>query len=239
MSASSTAASAGEARDAPPNQLTRTARSYPAAWTDATPACYAERVKGGDLAVLEDLEGERCWSAAAGLERDWLVVIDLGARQRRSLRLANPRLSFEQRTFEGSAGVVVEAAWRIDGPDRVLASCLDARAPADRVRAGLAELEGRVVTGARAPPPGRDLALELEGGLVFRVFVLEPWPPPPISVPEGERPPPPPPPPRRAWMAWSPRGALVVGPHGRLGDPRGGLADPPPRGPSLALVDDD
>lgn len=166
-------------------------------------------------------------------------MLDLGERLRRSLRLANPILSFQQRTFEGSHGLIVEGCWRLDGPHRVIVSCLDVRAPTDRIRAGLEELEGRTLLEARAEPPGHDLVLRFDGGFSFRAFVLEPLPPPAISVPEGERPPPPPPPPRPAWTVWTPSGTVIVGPHGRLGDPRVPHPDPPPPGPRLALVDEE
>lgn len=195
-------------------------------------------VRADDLSLLGDLAGQSCWSAAAGLRRDWLIVLDLGERVRRSLRLANPVLSFQQRTYEGSHNVVVEGCWRLDGPDRVIATCLDVRAPNDRIEAALKELHGRTLTAARAEPPAHDLVLEFDGNFVLRAFVLEPLPAPATSVPEGERLPPPPPPPRCCWTVWTPRGTVMAGPHGRLGDPKRPLGPPSPS-PRLSLVKED
>lgn len=203
---------------------------------DGNLRCYADGVdRADDPARLDELCGQRCWSAAAGLDKEWHLVVDLGTRERRSLRLANPLLSFEQRTFEGSHGVVVEGVWRLDGPEGVIASCLDARSPYDWVREGLERIEGLTLVSARAEPPGHDLELRFDGGFILRSFVLEPAPRQPEPVPGGERPRPPPPPPGIAWAAWTPTGLLMVGPHGRLGDPRS--PSPSPGGPRLALVD--
>lgn len=190
-----------------------------------------------DLDRLDELVGEACWSAKAGLDREWLVVLDLGDKVRRSLRLANPTLSFEQRTFEGSHAVVVEGTWRLDGPNGVIVSCLDSRYPTDRLDAGLAELVGRKVESAKAEGPAHDLEVRFEGGYVLRAFVLEPLPQPPVPVGEGGRPPKPPPPPRACWTAWTPEGTVKVGPHGKLGDPRAPVPDPPSDRPKLELVD--
>lgn len=197
-------------------------------------------MRADDLTLLDDLKDQVCWSAAAGLDREWLVVLDLGEKVRRSLRLANPTLSFEQRTYEGSHAVVVEGSWRVDGPDEVIVSCLDSRHPTDRLNAGLAELVGKRLISAVAEPPAHDLVLTFEGGLVLRAFVLEALPAPARSVPEGARSPAPPPPPRTAWSAWTPTGMLKVGVHGRLGE-LGPSGEPPPHPgrPHLAVVDED
>ncbi|MEO1230358.1 MAG: hypothetical protein AAFZ18_15755 [Myxococcota bacterium] len=193
-----------------------------------------------DLSRLQELVGLRCWSAKAGLDREWLVVLDLGEKVRRSLRLANPTLNFQQRTYEGSHAVVVEGCWRIDGPGSVVTSCLDARHPTDRLQAGLEELEDLTVVGIEAQPPGHDLVVRFERDLCLRVFVLEPLPRPDASVPEGDRPPAPPRPPRCCWTVFTPAGSVRVGPHGQLGDPRSPHPDPkPPTGPNLSLVEDD
>lgn len=191
-----------------------------------------------DLGRLEELVGRECWSAKAGLDREWLVVLDLGDKVRRSLRLANPTLSFEQRTFEGSHAVVVEGVWRVDGPDGVVVSCLDVRTPTDRLDAGLAELIGRKVESAEANPPAHDLRVRFEGGYVLHAFVLEPLPAPKVSVPEGGPPPKPPRQPQACWTVWTPQGTVMVGPHGKLGDPKV-PADPKPNGRRLELVDVD
>lgn len=193
-----------------------------------------------DISLLGDLVGQSCWSAAAGLDREWLVVLDIGERMRRSLRLANPALSFVQRTYEGSHAVVVEGCWRIDGPNQVVVSCLDVRTPTDRLQAGLDELKGRPVTAIEAAPPAHDLAVHFEGGFCLRAFVLEPLPPPAVSVPEGDRPPAPPPLPKASWTVFTPRGTVRAGPHGRLGDPRVPPTTPKgDDGPRLSLVDEE
>src|SRR5688572_33495201 len=80
--------------------------------------------------VLSDLIGCRCFSAISGSGVEFAFALHLGEKQRRHLRLANQRLSFLQRTYEGSHTLVVECTWRIDGPDGVIASCFGRAKPA-------------------------------------------------------------------------------------------------------------
>ena len=79
--------------------------------------------------ALQDLVGLRCFSAIAGSGVEFAFALHLGEKQRRFLRLANQRLSFLQRTYEGSHMLVVECTWRLDGPDGVIASCFDRAKP--------------------------------------------------------------------------------------------------------------
>lgn len=166
-----------------------------------------------------------------GLERDWLVVLELGEQVRRRLRLANPSLSFKQRTYEGSHTVVIEGSWRLEGPESVLVTCLDVRSPTDRVQAGLEELEGREVEAVEVQKPAHDLVVRFSGGFVLRAFVLEPLPAPAVSVPDGHRPPSSPQLPRSCWSVYTPSGQIQVGPHGRLGDPE--IPERPTPGPGM------
>ena len=53
-----------------------------------------------------------------------LLSLQMGEREPRSARLANPRLSFLQRTYEGSVGFLIECPWRLDGPERPICSNL-------------------------------------------------------------------------------------------------------------------
>ena len=139
-----------------------------------------------DLVVLEDLQGQLCWSAAVGLSDSWLCVLDIGERQRRGLRLANSALSFLQRTYEGSYSLVIEGPWRIDSEVEVLGSCFEAREPDDRLQQALDNLVGQKIVSAKAESPAHDLELTFEDGLILRVFSLEPAPAAAVSVPQGE-----------------------------------------------------
>lgn len=156
----------------------------------------AERV----LDVLKDVRGQLCWSAIASHRTDYVVVLDCGAKQRRSMRLANPRLSFLQRTYEGEFSFLIECTWRIDGPAGVVASCFDSNDPGGLMLRALAELEGRTIEDARIEHMGCDLNLDLEGGYQLRCLSTE-------TDPRGKR---------NNWSFWSPRGLVTVGPRGVL-----------------------
>ena len=123
--------------------------------------------------VLSDLIGCRCFSAITGSGVEFAFALHLGEKQRRHLRLANQRLSFLQRTYEGSHTLVVECTWRIDGPTGVIASCFDRAKPAGPRDSALEDLVDRNVVGVELIRPGLDLMLRFEGDFVLRLFATE------------------------------------------------------------------
>jgi hypothetical protein len=89
------------------------------------------------------------------------------------LRLPNPRLSFVERTYEGSHSLLVECVWRIDGPDGVIASCFDKAKPAGPRTDAVESLVDRAVESVKVSRPAFDLELSFEGGRVLRCFANE------------------------------------------------------------------
>jgi hypothetical protein len=166
-------------------------------------------------ALLDALVGEPIFNALAGDGTDYGLVLDVGAPLRRSLRLANPKLSFLQRTFEGQAGLLLECPWRIEGPGGVAATCFDPRGPGQVGTQAVAELVGREVQAAGAEGPGYDLVLALAEGWSLRAFAVQ----------TGDN-----------WSVWGPSGSVQVGPRSRL------TPSPPPGpkgGPDLRSVDEE
>ncbi len=151
-----------------------------------------ERVKE----LLEQLRGQPCWSAIVGSGADFPFVLHFGEKLRRSLRLANPRLTFLQRTYEGAFSLLVECAWRVDAPSHVVASCWDdSQARAD----ALERLVDQNVAGVRANPPGYDLELAFDDGHVLRCLSVET---------DLHRP-------RDNWHLYTPEALLKIGPRAK------------------------
>jgi hypothetical protein len=150
--------------------------------------------------ALQDLIGCRCFSAISGSGVEFAFALHLGEKQRRFLRLANQRLSFLQRTYEGSHTLLVECTWRIDGPDGVLASCFDRAKPAGERDAAVEDLVDRAVEAIEVGRPGLDLHVRFEGGLVLHVFATE--------VDENSK--------RNNWTYACPFATVTVGPRSRL-----------------------
>ncbi len=192
--------------------------------------------------LLSQLEGAECFSTLVGTEEDYALVLDIGDRKRRSLRLSNPRLSFLQRTYEGASGLLVECPWRIDTPDGVAASCFDDRAPGGRGATAVEDLASRTVLSAVAEAPGYDLVVRFSEDWVLRIFALETtWMPPkaPIRAErsmarDGDREGPSLRKPPRNWSVWTPGGTLAVSAHGRLE-----AEDKAPRPSPSAAIDPD
>lgn len=192
--------------------------------------------------LLSQLEGAECFSTLVGSGEDYALVLDIGDRKRRSLRLSNPRLSFLQRTYEGASGLLVECPWRIDTPDGVAASCFDDRSPGGRGATAVQDLASKTVISAVTEAPGYDLVLRFSEDWVLRIFALETaWMPhkaplrsersmardedSPGSVTRKSP---------RNWSVWTPGGSLGVGAHGHLEGP----TDAPEPSPSSAIDPD-
>ena len=146
--------------------------------------------------LLGRIAGQPCWSAIVGADDDYPFVLHFGEKRRRSLRLANPRLSFLQRTYEGEFSLLVECAWRVDGPTAVVASCWD---PADVRQEALERLVDVTVRTVTAQAPGYDLQLVFENGHALRCLSVET---------DVDRP-------RDNWHLYTPDALLKVGPRGR------------------------
>lgn len=194
--------------------------------------------------LLSRLEGARCFSTLVGEGDDYALVLHLGERQRRSLRLANPHLSFLQRTYEGSMGFLVECPWRVEFPEGVAATCFDGRSEGQPGREALAEFEDRTVEHVEAEAPGYDLVVRFSGGWVLRAFALEtdrPSAPPPAEAEQAQARRRISPPPAKAWRrlnwsVWTPEGTWVVGARGGL-EPESGPG-PTARTGDLELLPD-
>ncbi|MEO1335146.1 MAG: hypothetical protein AAFV29_05865, partial [Myxococcota bacterium] len=145
--------------------------------------------------LLGQVRDQPCWSAIVGSEADFPFVLHFGEQLRRSLRLANPRLSFLQRTHEGSISLLVECAWRIDSPDRVIASCWDTF---EARRDALDCLVDQNVKSMTASAPGYDLVLEMEDGHTLRCLSVE------TDLDRG----------RDNWHLYTPQALLRIGPRG-------------------------
>lgn len=151
-------------------------------------------------ALVRGAIGKICWSAIASDRTDYVIVLEIGAKHRRSMRLANPRLSFLQRTYEGEYSFLVECNWRLDGAAGVVASCYDGNQRGGLMLKALAELEGRKVADARIESIGFDLSINFEGGYALRCLSTE-------TDPRGKR---------NNWTFWSPQGLVTIGPRGRV-----------------------
>jgi len=175
---------------------------------------------------LEFACGEAVWSAIAGPKGDYVLSLQLGERQIRSARLANPRLSFLQRTYEGSVGFLIECPWRLDGPSGVLLSYLSLLQRVDPPDSDeVPDFIDLTLESFEITNRPWDLKLNFSQGRVLRCFCAE--------VAQGREPnvraqsmadkemrPKTGQAPRNNWSFWAPDHALVIGPSGEFLQPR-------------------
>lgn len=124
-------------------------------------------------AILGKLNGLACWSYVAGPGTGSVVALDFGQKIQRSRPLRNPSLTHEQRHFEGEISIIVECAWRIDSPIRVLGGSADDNRQGGPMLNALDKLIGSRVEGVRALAPGYDLLVVFEEDLRLGVFAVE------------------------------------------------------------------
>ena len=151
-----------------------------------------------------------------------MLSLQLGRQERRSARLANPRLSFLQRTYEGSIGFLIECPWRLDAPDGIslsYLSCMDSETRP--ILAEVPDLAGLEIESFSLDERALDLDLHFRGGYRLRCFCAEvtarsELTPRAHSIDSREtrqrissRV-------RNNWSFWSPAGAVVIGPSGQV-----------------------
>lgn len=153
------------------------------------------------LVIAQGLRGLPVWSAVVGPIGQYALSLELGEQKRRPVRLANPRLSFVKRTFEGAYALLVECPWRIDGEGGVVASAFDAFDPDEAVVGEHAAFDGAHVSEVHLDGKTGDLTLALSNALTLRCLVLETQ----RKSPE-----------RINWSMSTPEVVLTAGPSGRL-----------------------
>lgn len=151
--------------------------------------------------IAQGLRGLPVWSAVVGPLGQYALSLELGAQSRRPVRLANPRLSFVKRTFEGAYALLVECPWRIDGADGVVASAFDIFDPDEGIIGEHAAFDGAHVEEVHLDTKTGDLSLALGNGLTLRCLILETQ----KKSPE-----------RINWSMSTPELVLTAGPSGRL-----------------------
>lgn len=123
--------------------------------------------------VLWQMAGEKCWSFMANVNTGSCVSIDIGQKVLREKPLRNPRISKEERIYRGEFHFYVNCSWRIDWKGEVLCGGEDDKSEQGSMMIGLREMLNRRVVSVELEQPGLDVALEFEGGLVFRIFCDE------------------------------------------------------------------
>jgi len=151
--------------------------------------------------IAQALCDQPVWSAVVGPLGQYALSLELGEQQRRPVRLANPRLSFVKRTFEGAFGLLVECPWRIDAEHGVVASAFDVFDPDEAVVGEHAAFDGATVRRVHLDVRTGDLMLALSNDLTLRCLVLETQ----KRSPE-----------RINWSLSTPDVVLTAGPSGRL-----------------------
>lgn len=122
---------------------------------------------------LEGLIGVPCWSVVAGRGAGSVIALDLGKKLLRRKPLRNPKLTQEQRTYEGEYQMMIYCAWRLDSPDRVICGSGDSNEEGEAMIEGLMRLIGSNITAVRLVDPALDLVVEFDQSLQLKVFCDE------------------------------------------------------------------
>jgi hypothetical protein len=124
-------------------------------------------------ATLSGMLGRQCWSFSASINTGSHVVLDIGRKIRRKRPLRNPRISEEERLYEGEFNLYITCSWRLGWKEKVLCGGEDDNSNEGPMQHGLQYLLGRRVTSVNLERPGLDLELRLENDLSLRIFCDE------------------------------------------------------------------
>ncbi|GAB4509584.1 MAG: hypothetical protein OHK0046_04860 [Anaerolineae bacterium] len=122
--------------------------------------------------AVQQLKGQPCWNIQAGAVGS-LINLHLGDKiaLEKPLPFPNPSLSPEAHKFRGQYILYIEdCPWRLDGPERVLASWTDDNGPRGPIVTQLRALIGQQVEMVSLSRPGLDLVLTFTGGYTLRIF---------------------------------------------------------------------
>lgn len=123
--------------------------------------------------ALHAMVGKQCWSYAASINTGSHVSFDIGRKVRRKKPLRNPRISEEERLYQGEFDLYVTCSWRLDWKGEVLCGGEDDNSKDGPMQHGLRYLLDQRVISAELEPPGLDLLLAFEDDLVLRIFCDE------------------------------------------------------------------
>jgi hypothetical protein len=98
------------------------------------------------------------------------VDLHFGSKIEREQPLDYADADSEVSRYEGEMSLFISCAWRLDSAEDVVCGCWDDKSDAGQMRIGLTRLDGKTVRRVLANPPGWDLAIELDDGLLLRVF---------------------------------------------------------------------
>ena len=119
--------------------------------------------------ALAELHGLECWSVIAGAGTGSTVNFGFGERVAARRFSSNRALTLEERQFEAEFSLYVEAAWRLEDKNQVLATWAEAGCDENWL-AELNRLPGLTVESTRLQSVGLDLQLYFKGGLIYSVF---------------------------------------------------------------------
>jgi hypothetical protein len=109
--------------------------------------------------AIDRIVGEQCWSIVAGPGAGSVILLDLGAKLPREVKLRNSALTEEQRAYEAPYSIHVWCSWRVEQSGRVVGSWNALPDEDWWVRSGLHLLQGRRLTRYELGEPVPDLKL--------------------------------------------------------------------------------
>lgn len=119
---------------------------------------------------LREIEGKSCWGIAAGANTGSVLNLHFGAKLPRRRPIPNPKLCPDLRRYDGELSILVDCAWRIETPKRVLCGWLECDGRVNPLEIGVEKLVHRVVTGTECHLPSCDLAFSFDNGMTLRLF---------------------------------------------------------------------
>jgi len=119
---------------------------------------------------LKRLIGKPCLSIYAGESTGPDVLIDFGKKMPRTIPVLNPKLTEEERYYEGEVSLFIRCAWRVDTKREVICGSTDSAVEDGPMITGLGVLLQRTVESIQVRLPGLDLTVKFNGSLELRIF---------------------------------------------------------------------
>lgn len=121
--------------------------------------------------ILQAVRNKRIWKLSAGPSTGSTILLDIGRKRRLAVPLTNPRLTFEQRHYEGEIVLMIECPWRLESRSSIICSWTDE----NNIDGPMLSVLSRVLLQADVEkvilsPKTKDIRLAITGGHALSIF---------------------------------------------------------------------
>ena len=116
------------------------------------------------------VRGRECWSIIGGAGTGSVIDLEFGEKVKCKRPLRNPKLSLEERLFQGERALIIYCDWRIEGAGGILCTSQSTNESGSLYFDVLLDLKDSTVANIGFTSQLHDLRVEFDNGIALSVF---------------------------------------------------------------------